>query len=768
MLNDTGTKSNARRISIGNKRPDRSPLLRELRSQGVLNSLFVAVGFFLLASAIMMLREDVVPFRPGQYVAHDIPSRVAFTFTDNDLLTQARQAARDSEPRVYKQNGEGWDDLQVALLDLPKQLSDKTLSEVPRNVRDALHLDTEPGALTAFNKLDKPDLRAQYDASVKTFIRDLSKLVVIPSNEYREEVDSVVRRQIKLAGSSYVPKSDLYPAAPDAVPNGQYAVLTEKIRDAARVFIGSPLQAKIVTFTVNTLKPTHSVDAAATTTAQNLEAEQIPRSKATVSYAANQLIVPKGIITDKAWQILKVEKEEYIKSLKGLAREAKLGLVGIVFVLTVILAGYIAYFQPRVVRNTTRSLAIAGLLLAMLLLAQLAAIGTGPLYVFGLAPTILVAMILSIAYDRRFAMGIAAMHGIMVTVALDQTVGFFLIIYAGVLTVAFLLDDIRSRSKLIEVGGMTAIAMIITAAAAGATSLDPVRFIAKNCLYTGAAGLAVGFVVLGILPFIEKLFKITTGMTLLELADSGQPLLRRLALEAPGTYNHSMQVAVLAEAAAEAIGGHSLLCRVAAFYHDVGKVNKPDYFIENQSGGPNKHLNLTPNVSFLIIHGHVKDGVAMAKEYNLPQQILPFIQQHHGTTLVEYFYHQACQQKDQKQPGTPAIAEDQFRYLGPKPKSKEIAILMLADTVESATRAMREPTAGSIENLVHELAMKRLLDGQFDESDLTMRDLEMVERSLIKSLQGIYHGRLAYPSSTKPPATTAPMLSAGGAGPRPA
>ena len=155
---------------------------------------------------------------------------------------------------------------------------------------------------------------------------------------------------------------------------------------------------------------------------------------------------------------------------------------------------------------------------------------------------------------------------------------------------------------------------------------------------------------LGILPFIEKTFRITTSMTLLELADVSQPLLRRLQIEAAGTYNHSLQVAVLAQAAAEAIGANSLLARVGAYYHDVGKIHKAEYFAENQSGGENRHLNLSPSVSLLIIIGHVKDGVEMAKEYNLPTSLLPFIQQHHGTTLVEYFYHQACK-RDENQDG---------------------------------------------------------------------------------------------------------------------
>jgi putative nucleotidyltransferase with HDIG domain len=266
-------------------------------------------------------------------------------------------------------------------------------------------------------------------------------------------------------------------------------------------------------------------------------------------------------------------------------------------------------------------------------------------------------------------------------------------------------------------------------------------------MYTGAAGIAVGFVVLGILPFIEKSFRITTSMTLLELADASHPLLRRLSIEAPGTYNHSLQVATIAEHAAESIGANSLLCRVAAYYHDVGKINKADYFIENQSNGQNRHLNLSPSVSLLIIIGHVKDGIELAREYHLPTSIFPFIQQHHGTTLVQYFYHRACNLPQQQSCDAPAISETQYRYPGPKPRSKESAILMISDAAESATRAMPEPNPARIEALVEDLIMKRLLDGQFDECDLTMRDLETIRRACVKILLGIYHGRIAYPSN---------------------
>jgi putative nucleotidyltransferase with HDIG domain len=385
----------------------------------------------------------------------------------------------------------------------------------------------------------------------------------------------------------------------------------------------------------------------------------------------------------------------------------------------------------------------------MLLVSQLAGIGSNSLFIFATAPTILAAMILTIAYDQRFAIGVATIHAMVVTAALDQNLGFFFILWAGVLTACYLLDDIRTRSKLIEVGGTAAIAMILVNAAVGAMQFEPLNYIAATSLHVGAGGLFAGFIVLGILPFIEKAFKITTSMTLLELADASQPLLRRLALEAPGTYNHSLQVATLSEAAADAIGSNSLLCRVGSYYHDIGKINKPDYFVENQMDGENRHINLSPSLSLRIILSHVKDGVEMAREYALPTSLLPIIQQHHGTTLVEYFYHQAVNQQDpQSSDAPPEVNDAEYRYPGPKPKSKESAIVMIADAVESCCRAMSEPTPARIESIVHELAMKRLHDGQFDESDLTMRDLERIERSLSKTLQGIYHGRIAYPSTS--------------------
>ena len=251
-----------------------------------------------------------------------------------------------------------------------------------------------------------------------------------------------------------------------------------------------------------------------------------------------------------------------------------------------------------------------------------------------------------------------------------------------------------------------------------------------------------------LLPFLERWFDIQTDISLLELSDANHPLLKELVQRAPGTYNHSINVASISEAAADAIGANGLLCRVGAYFHDVGKLRKPEYFIENQAGGVNKHDDLVPTMSTLVIIAHVKDGAEIARKHRLPQPIIDMIEQHHGTTLVEYFFKRAEQRLAESDPedenGTD-IDEADFRYPGPRPQTVEAAVLMLADTVESASRALREPAPSRIESLVQEIAKKKMEDGQFDECPITIEQLKIVQDSLIKSLNAMYHARVKYP-----------------------
>ncbi|TBR17461.1 HDIG domain-containing protein [bacterium] len=256
-----------------------------------------------------------------------------------------------------------------------------------------------------------------------------------------------------------------------------------------------------------------------------------------------------------------------------------------------------------------------------------------------------------------------------------------------------------------------------------------------------SSNLLSSIIVLGSLPLFEYLFHTITNISLLELADFNHPLLNRMMLEAPGTYHHSLIVGNLSEAASRAIGANSLLSRIGAYYHDIGKLEKPQYFSENQNMEESKHDELSPTMSKLVIMNHVKEGVELAKAHKLNPELMKFIQQHHGNSLVYYFYRKALENLEDDQ----EVKEEGFRYPGPRPETKETAIVLLADSVEAATRAMKNPTPSKIKEVVHKVINNKFIDGQLDECDLTLKDLEKISEVFIHILTGIYHSRVSYP-----------------------
>jgi putative nucleotidyltransferase with HDIG domain len=248
--------------------------------------------------------------------------------------------------------------------------------------------------------------------------------------------------------------------------------------------------------------------------------------------------------------------------------------------------------------------------------------------------------------------------------------------------------------------------------------------------------------VMGFLPIFESLFNLTTDITLLELSDMNHPLLRRLAIEAPGTYHHSIVVGNLSEKAAEAIKANSLLARVGAYYHDIGKMEIAEYFVENQSGIRNKHEKLTPSMSALIIGSHVKKGVDLAHQFDLPDKVAYFIEEHHGTTLMSFFYAKA-----KETGGESELHEDDFRYPGPRPNSRETAIVMLADSVEAASRTLEDPKPSRIRNMIKRIINDKFQAGELSHSELTMHDLGLIEDSFVNMLIGVFHARIDYPKT---------------------
>ncbi len=365
-------------------------------------------------------------------------------------------------------------------------------------------------------------------------------------------------------------------------------------------------------------------------------------------------------------------------------------------------------------------------------------------------------------------------------------------------TAVFMTLQLRKRSRLIRAGFGVGIAIWLLSLAFGiigpidlfTPSSNDWQMLGIQSAFAVGNGILTATIVGGILPVLEHLFRITTDISWLEASDLNHPLLRRMTIEAPGTYHHSLVVANLAEAAAEAIGANGTLCRVCSYFHDVGKLVKPDYFTENMNFERNPHDDLAPTMSALIIIAHVKEGVDLALKHGLNRRIIDIIQEHHGTSLVYYFYKRALQQQEDARAGgkimnmreedVPEVKEESFRYPGSKPQSKESAIISLADMVESASRSIEKPTPQKIEQLVTDLIAQRIADRQLDESDLTLADLRIIAERFRFTLMTMLHTRIAYPkqetktpnsreresfrpdvmASTKKPATAPPVTAA--------
>jgi cyclic-di-AMP phosphodiesterase PgpH len=402
---------------------------------------------------------------------------------------------------------------------------------------------------------------------------------------------------------------------------------------------------------------------------------------------------------------------------------------------------YISFREPRLISNVAKF----SLLLTMVTATVVLSCWVQSELRAEIIPLMLFGMTIAVAYQQELAMLLSAAVALVVVFLAGFGMTSFVTLTATVSVAILLLGRVRSRRKLIYVGLTAGIASALTSLGVNTlTGPAPTMPIVITALWCGLWGLVAAFLMTGLLPFIENLFGVQTDLSLIELGDVAHPLLQELVRRAPGTYNHSIMVASIAEAAAEAIGAHGLLVRVGAYFHDIGKMLKPGYFVENQGMAGNRHDDLVPAMSTLIIIAHVKDGADLARQHHLPQPIIDFIQQHHGTTLVEYFYGRASAEQKANDPDRP-VDESSFRYPGPKPQTKEAAVLMLADAVESASRSLVEPAPARIESLVHDIAMKRLLDGQFNACGLTLQELHAIEESLIKSLIAVYHGRVKYP-----------------------
>ena len=723
--------------------------------------------FTVLGGLIVVTASQQPRYHQGQTLTEPIVSRVAFNHVDEEQTILARNEARNAQPAIYTPNVSYLQSLRenlANLIALAEYYQD--LGEIPADQRDDLHLTRETLAtLQQYLQQDGGSL-SQWRNDTEAFLKRLFDIQILTPQRYRQ--DRYNRIQISEhpltdAGVQVLPALDFYDISK------REAIQVRLEREAAQSFPESrDLQRTIVALVMENLHPTYEYAEERTEAAREAAYEE--RDPVEVVYRPDQVLVQAGDSLQQADLSLIEGEHAAYRQQRSVHNTVltHLGHFGLVLLIGAGLWSYIFAYNYRIVRNPMRGLALTVLLLgAQLMAAGLTQWRPEILYATAIFPTLMAAMILAIVYDQRFALAVAAFHTMLIMLSLALPVGFAIVLLTGVGVAIAMLREVRTRAKLVIVGLWSGVTMgivtLLTSIASRNLDIpgELQRILTEDTLYALLTGLGVGLVVQGVLPGIERVFKVTTAMTLKELNDASHPLLQRLAQEASGTYQHSLRIADIAEAAADSIGADGLLCRVGAMYHDIGKINKPMYFIENQGGGPNRHTKLSPAMSLLIIVGHVKDGVEMAREYGLPPVIRHFIESHHGTTLVEYFYHAARKQKEAADEDIPS--EFEFRYPGPKPQTREAAIMLLCDSIEAAARSLAEPTPIRLEQLVHTMANKRLMDGQFDECNLTLQELHRIEVAITKTLCAVYHGRIKYPERKAPqpePAAPVPQVAA--------
>ncbi len=404
-----------------------------------------------------------------------------------------------------------------------------------------------------------------------------------------------------------------------------------------------------------------------------------------------------------------------------------------------LLFGWIAALHfPQLLREPRR-LVTATLLLGAVLFAGAACLARPVLGPFAV-PITLLGMLATVLFRDRvgYAMTLLAVGLLCFHEAAGAAAAVAWLVM-GLLAVTFM-RRIRQRGQFYQAIAILAAAGVLLVGlerAAGGERAVGFLHEALVAALSPVASVALGLL---LLPIVEPRVGVCSDLTLIELSDLNHPLLKRMALESQGTFHHSQVVGQLAENAARAVGANSLLTRVGALFHDIGKLSKPEYFVENQGGGPNKHDDLSPSLSTLVVAAHVKDGIALARQWRLPEAVVAFIPEHHGTHVMKFFYHKALQNESNE-----TVKVDDFRYPGPKPRSRETAILMLADAVEAATRALAKPTPGRIREVVKQVADERMLCGELDHCGLTLKDIAAVREAFVPLLAGIHHARIPYP-----------------------
>jgi hypothetical protein len=775
------------------------------------NTFFQFVTFLIFIAALAAIittgfdARGIVPDRDiiGEPAQYDIRATHDFTFTetDQDALQAKRAEAASAVPPVYDwQEGRGdelrdqitkaFEQMRTALAEAGRDwlgtnqsaTLERIKEETPESMRQRALIDALPEDVRVSlaaelradhfrthldGRLTDPnfEILAQFgfSATAENALSDildqvLDRAIVANRDLPRIQTDRgvylrrlqgdklLIEYHVTNVDDRLVPMREVPSLVREAAPQSLSSIQADRYRSA------------LISAAIALVQPNTQFNKAKTHEKRQAAEQAVASSSERLEFSKGQIIVDRGhIITERHYQIVKqmYEEDRYLTRIQAVAGTVLLALLLIV---TVFAFGgqNIREFRPSIkdVFFTATNLLLFLLITQFFTsvfapaLAEQLGLGTRSGWYY-LAPVAAGGMLVRLVLNNEHAVVYTIIFSVLAGVVAEQSLFFGAFTALGTLVGVGTVQQVKHRMALMWSG-----------VAVGAINLSAVlaflliqgEFFQSTAVTAGTAliglggGLFAGAVVLALLPVYEAVFGYTTDIKLLELANLNHPLLRNLILRAPGSYHHSMMVGSLCEAAAEAIGANPLLARVGAYYHDIGKAKNPQYFAENQKPGENPHDKIKPNMSALIIKNHVKDGLEMARNHRLPQEMHEFIAQHHGTSLISYFYHRA---KEMEDPDIPEVTEEDYRYPGPKPQTRETAICLLADGIEAASRSMENPTPDRLKGLVQKMINKAFTDGQLDECDLTLRDLNKIARALTRILTGIFHHRPKYPGQSE-------------------
>lgn len=749
-------RNTPRRVPIEIARPPSSKPPQPATPPGKRAGFYIMTAIFMaLAALTLNLRSSTPPLKAGEVARRDYRARVTFRMPDAEATRHSREEAQARAPRVFRESSGHMADLHAQ--------TERLFTDV-LDARKAQDLKAKWGLTEAeFQSLkeglDRKWVRSAAEA-VSAAGRKAAAYGIIDAATRQAELKS--ERYEFLVRGDAAPGEDTRRSASLTLeyPGGVREFLAEEMQPA---FTGKSdkFRQTVLDVLMARFSPTLKLDAAATEDSARVARAAAPERFRTI--IKDSLILSAGeragadTVTalreeEAAWNKAQAgtRNAEEQRKARGLAAVSAAGMTLIFLIAFTLLTTGASRFAPEIFESNNRvaGIYIAGLAV-LVAVRVIEALGVSMQW----APVPLAAMFITVMAGQGIALAMTAFVCTLMAIMSPQGAPAVLPLALSGALAALMCGHLRRRTQAFETAAVAGAVQLLAVGAVWAWQFSSEgasnRWPVEDSVAALAGGIVAGAVLSVGLPYVERLFDVATDMRLLEWMDQNQPLLRRLALDAPGTYHHSTIVGSMSEVAAEEIGANALLACAAGYLHDVGKIARPEYFVENLQGRPSPHESLSPTLSALILTAHTKDGVELAGQYGVPMPIRRVIGEHHGTSVTQYFFNKACKAAKEGE-----VSEATFRYRGPKPRSREAAIVMLADAAESAARTLDNPSPSAVERLVREIVDARLEDGQLDESRMNITDVRKVERSLVRSLTAVSHSRIRYPGHPREAAAT--------------